>query len=105
MKNIKIMRMFTGEDVIADVNEGAEGVTCKKAFAIIPMQAQPGKPVQLMMTPFMPYSADEEIVIHKDKIVAMVKPKPDILKSYEQNTSTILSPQKELITESKLPKL
>jgi hypothetical protein len=80
-------------------------VTCKKSFAIIPMQAQPGKPVQLMMTPFMPYSADEEIVIHKDKIVAMVKPKPDILKSYEQNTSTILSPQKELITESKLPKL
>ena len=103
--DVKILRLSTGEDVIAKVGENDQGVSLNKAFVIIPQQIAPGKPVQLMMTPFMPYSADEEIVIHKDKIVAMVKPKPDILKSYEQNTSTILSPQKELITESKLPKL
>jgi len=30
-------------------------------------------------------------------------PKKDILKSYQANTSSILTPNKELITETKLP--
>ena len=67
------------------------------------MQQTPGKPVQLMMTPYMPYSADEEVIIDDSKIMTMVTPKPEILKSYQQNTSSILTPQSELITETKLP--
>ena len=104
MKNVRVIRLQTGEDVIADLEEGSERHTLKKAFVIIPMQSNPGQPVQLMMTPYMPYSADDEIVIEKDKVVTIVKPKKDILNSYEQNTSSILTPQnKGLITETKLP--
>ena len=104
MKNVRVIRLQTGEDVIADFIEGSEQHTLRKAFVIIPMQSSPGKPVQLMMTPYMPYSADDEVVIEKDKVVTIVKPKKDILNSYEQNTSSILTPQnKGLITETKLP--
>ena len=63
MKNVRVIRLQTGEDVIADLEEGSERHTLKKAFVIIPMQSKPGQPVQLMMTPYMPYSADDEIVI------------------------------------------
>ncbi len=104
MKNVRVIRLQTGEDVIADLIEGSAQHTLKKAFVIIPMQSKPGQPVQLMMTPYMPYSADDEVVIEKDKVVTIVKPKKDILNSYAQNTSSILTPQnKGLITETKLP--
>jgi len=33
----------------------------------------------------------------------MVTPKPEILKSYQQNTSSIIAPKPDLITETKLP--
>ena len=112
MKNVKVIRLQTGEDVIAELKDvpshktpdGSEQISLKKAFVIIPMQGKPGAPVQLMMTPYMPYSADDDIVIEKDKVVTIVTPKKDILNSYEQNTSSILTPQnKGLITETKLP--
>ena len=112
MKNVMVIRLQTGEDVIADLKnvpshetpDGSEQISLTKAFVIIPMQGKPGQPVQLMMTPYMPYSADDEIVIEKDKVVTIVKPKKDILNSYEMNTSSMLTTQnKGLITETKLP--
>ena len=104
MKNVMVIRLQTGEDIIAEVSEeNTNVVILKKAFVIIPMQSKPGQPVQLMMTPYMPYSADDVISIAIDKIVTQVKPKKDILNSYQQNTSSIITADKGLITETKLP--
>ncbi len=104
MKNVMVIRLQTGEDIIAEVSEeNTNVVILKKAFVIIPMQSKPGQPVQLMMTPYMPYSADDVISIATDKIVTQVKPKKDILNSYQQNTSSIITADKGLITETKLP--
>jgi hypothetical protein len=103
---IKIMRLSTGEDVIGEINEEGSIVTAKDAFAIIPMQSSPGKPVQLMLTPWMPYSDDKTITVDKDKVITIYKPKVDILKSYQQNTSQIITPgQRGLITETSLPQV
>ena len=49
MQDVKILRLTTGEDVIAKVGENDQGVSLNKAFVIIPQQIAPGKPVQLMM--------------------------------------------------------
>ena len=104
MKNVMVIRLQTGEDIIAEVSgENGDVIMLKKAFVIIPMQSKPGQPVQLMMTPYMPYSADDVISIAIDKIVTQVKPKKDILAAYQQNTSSIITADKGLITETKLP--
>lgn len=104
MKNVMVIRLQTGEDIIAEVDEeNADVIMLRKAFVIIPMQGKPGQPVQLMMTPYMPYSADDVVSIAIDKIVTQVKPKKDILNSYQQNTSSIITADKGLITETKLP--
>ena len=58
-----------------------------------------------MMTPYSPYSKEPTITIKKDKVVSIVEPKDDILKSYQANTSSIIQADKSLITENKLPKL
>jgi hypothetical protein len=105
MEQVKLLRLTTGEDVIAKVGENDQGVSLNKAFVIIPQQTGPGKPIQLMMSLYNAFGKSETITLAKDKIVFMTDPKDDILKSYEQNTSRILQPKTGLITENTVPKL
>ncbi len=104
MSDVKILRLSTGEDVIAKVGENDQGVSLNKPFVIIPQQAGPGKPIQLMMSLYNAFGKSDNVTIGKDKVVFMTEPKDEILKSYQQNTSSILT-QPSLITESKLPKI
>ena len=106
MSDVKILRLTTGEDVIAKVTHNLEAntVTLKQPFVIIPHQQGPGKPVQLMMTLYSPYSKDNSVDIKDNNIISLVDPKEEILASYQQNTSSIVTAP-GLITETKLPKL
>ena len=104
MDKVKILRLSTGEDVIAKVGENDQGVSLNKAFVIIPQQTGPGKPIQLMMSLYNAFGKNDTITLDKDKIVFMTDPKDDILKSYEQNTSRIIKAP-GLITENAVPKL
>ena len=104
MEQVKILRLTTGEDVIAKVGENDQGVSLNKAFVIIPQQTAPGKPIQLMMSLYNAFGKNDTITLDKDKIVFMTDPKDDILKSYEQNTSRIIKAP-GLITENAVPKL
>ena len=96
MSDVKVIRMTTGEDVIAKVDEGSEKVTLNKPFVIIPQQMGPGKPVQLMMSLYNAFGKGDKIQVGKDKVVFMTEPKDEIKNSYEQNTSKILTPIKDL---------
>ena len=106
MSDVKILRLSTGEDVIAKVtnNLDAGTVTLKQPFVIIPHQQGPGKPVQLMMTLYSPYSKNDTVDLKDANIISIVDPKDEILTSYQQNTSSILTTP-GLITETKVPKL
>ena len=104
MQKVKILRLTTGEDVIAKVGENDQGVSLNKPFVIIPQQIAPGKPVQLMMSLYNAFGKGDTVTLSKDKIVFMTEPKDEIQKSYEQNTSRIIKAP-GLITESKVPKL
>nr|7EQ9_A Chain A, TIP60 [synthetic construct]7EQ9_AA Chain AA, TIP60 [synthetic construct]7EQ9_AB Chain AB, TIP60 [synthetic construct]7EQ9_B Chain B, TIP60 [synthetic construct]7EQ9_BA Chain BA, TIP60 [synthetic construct]7EQ9_BB Chain BB, TIP60 [synthetic construct]7EQ9_C Chain C, TIP60 [synthetic construct]7EQ9_CA Chain CA, TIP60 [synthetic construct]7EQ9_CB Chain CB, TIP60 [synthetic construct]7EQ9_D Chain D, TIP60 [synthetic construct]7EQ9_DA Chain DA, TIP60 [synthetic construct]7EQ9_DB C len=96
-KNIKIMRLVTGEDIIGNISESQGLITIKKAFVIIPMQATPGKPVQLVLSPWQPYTDDKEIVIDDSKVITITSPKDDIIKSYESHTRVLENKQVEEI--------
>ena len=58
-----------------------------------------------MMTLYSPYSKDNQVDVKEVNIISMVEPKKEILASYQQNTSSILTPNSQLITETKIPKL
>ena len=104
MSDVKILRLVTGEDVIAKISENDQGTSLNKPFVIIPHQQGPGKPVQLMMTLYSPYSKSDNVTIKNDKVISMVEPKEEILSSYQQNTSSIVTAP-GLITETKIPKI
>ena len=103
MSDVKVIRMTTGEDVIAKVGENDGGISLNKQFVIIPQQLGPGKPVQLMMSLYNAFGKSDTITIDQEKVVFMTEPKDEIKNSYEQNTSKILTPNKGLITETNLP--
>ena len=106
MQDVKILRMTTGEDVIAKLGENDQGISLHKPFVIIPQQSAPGKPIQLMMSLYNAFGKSDTITVSKDKIVFMTEPKDDLLKSYQSNTSTIISATTPgLITENSVPKL
>ena len=106
MSDVKIMRLSTGEDIIAKIiDKSVETTKLKQPFVIIPHQQGPGKPVQLMMTLYSPYANSEEIEIKTANIVSTVEPKREILASYQQNTSRIITPKADLITETTIPTL
>ena len=103
---IKILRLSTGEDVIAKVDEGSgETVELKNPFVIIPQQSAPGQPISLMMSLYNAYGKKDTVTLSKDKIIFMSEPKDEILKSYEANTSKIITPKSSLITETNIPTL
>jgi len=106
MSDVKILRLTTGEDVIAKVTHNLEidTVTLKQPFVIIPHQQGPGKPVQLMMTLYSPYSKENSVDIKNANVISTVEPKEELLTSYQQNTSSILT-SPGLITETKIPKI
>ena len=103
MSDVKVIRLSTGEDVIAKVDRGSDYITLDKPFVIIPQQMGPGKPVQLMMSLYNAFGKGDTVEVAKDKVVFITDPKDEIKKSYEANTSRIIQPNKELITETKLP--
>jgi len=108
MKNVKIIRLATGEDVIGDIEVTDTEVKVKKSFVLIPRQQAPGQPVQLMLSPWQPYTDDAEITVDKDKVITMINPKKDISDNYAENTSGLIKAtpsQSKLITEAKLPKV
>ena len=104
MSDVKILRISTGEDVIAKVTENDQDVSLNKPFVIIPQQSAPGQPIQLMMSLYNAFGKSDTVTVSKDKVVFITDPKEDILKSYQRNTSSIVT-SPGLITESKLPKL
>ena len=104
MSDVKVLRLSTGEDVIAkvDINSGSN-IKLDKPFVIIPQQMGPGKPVQLMMSLYNAFGKGDKVEVAKDKVVFVTEPKDEIKSSYEANTSKILTPNKGLITETNLP--
>ncbi len=105
MQEVKLLRLSTGEDIIAKVGENDQGISLHKPFVIIPQQSAPGQPIQLMMSLYNAFGKSDTITISKDKIVFTTEPKDDLVKSYEQNTSRIITSKPGLITENSVPKL
>jgi len=56
-----------------------------------------------MMSLYNAFGKSDTITIAKDKIVFQTDPKEEILKSYEQNTSKIITTKSSLITENNIP--
>lgn len=92
------MKMLTGEEVIAEVVvQTDESIEFRNPLAAVLQRGQNGQP-QIGFMPYMAF-AKGNIVIKKDKIIAIVELDDDIKNQYNNIFGTgILTPKNQLIT-------
>ena len=74
MSDVKVIRLSTGEDVIAKVDNGSgSNVTLDKPFVIMLNKWNKKKPVQLMMSLYNAFGKGDKVEFSKDKVVFMAE--------------------------------
>ena len=97
---IRLYRLSSGEDVIGTPQESDKAfhVALKKPFVLIPMQGQPGKPMQIGCHPYIPYTKDEVIHIKEANVITETTPDDNMINAYQQNTGQLVTPKSKIIT-------
>ena len=95
MKDVKLIRLITGEEIIAEVLDWKNGVmTIQNALVVIPQQGQVGfAPWATVINPDMP-----EIGLDMKHIIYSVEVAEPVVKQYNEIFgSNIVLPEKQLI--------
>ena len=95
MKDVKLIRLITGEEIIAEVLDWQNGVmTIQNALVVIPQQGQVGfAPWATVINPEMP-----EIGLDMKHVIYSVEVAEPVVKQYtEIFGSNIVLPEKQLI--------
>ena len=93
--NVKVIRMWSGEDVIADlVKEGDETITVCNPIVAVPTSAG-----QMGFAPWAPLLSDKnvELDITRKYVVYISETQDEIAEQYQQMFSAIQTPSKKLI--------
>jgi hypothetical protein len=97
--DIKIIRLQSGEDIIASYNEKEESVTLGNPMHIIFKRISTGQTV-MMMTPWLPIEIIKEnyAMIYSSDILTIIEPKEDLIEYYSE---VVLEAQRKM--EEKVP--
>jgi hypothetical protein len=93
--NVKLMRMWSGEDVVADLIEEKED----SVIFVNPIVAVPAGNGQMGFAPWAPLlkGKDEELEVTKKYIVYIADTQDEISDQYQQMFSVIQAPTKKLV--------
>ena len=81
---IKLLRLKSGEDVVADIEENEEFITLESPAVIMPMGDARSGNVQWGFTPWAMFSKDKKVQIARDWVVFISEPAKDIVNNYRQ---------------------
>ena len=91
---IKLIRMWSGEDVIADVIEENEyTITMENPIVAVPSQ-QPG---QIAFAPWSPLHKKGKINVSTKYVVYIGEPQEEIIEEYKTMFGKVSTPTKKLI--------
>lgn len=92
MANIKVVRLTTGEEVIANVVENQSTITLEKPLLLIPMQE--GK---LTFATWLPYMEGNELEVNRNSVMFSFTPAKQMEDQYASATGQIITPDKKII--------
>lgn len=88
MTNIKIVRLTTGEELIADTTVAGDEIILKDVAILIPTQSN-----QLGLAPFMAYSdAKDGFRTNSNCVMFIVEPVQELKNQYQQMFSKLITP-------------
>ena len=99
--NVKLLRLTTGEDIVAEVTYSDESITTiSKPFVLIPMAQNPGEGAEtkLYFSPFIPFAENEEFDIKEENIITVNEPKSEIRDNYLNYVGAIVPVEKKIIS-------
>ena len=94
--NVKLIKMWSGEDVITDlVKETDDSIVIKNPIVIVPA----GQEGQVGLAPWSPLlkGKDTELEVTKRYVVYINEPQEEFISNYTQMFSPIATPPKKLI--------
>ena len=90
MKNIQLVRLSSGEELIAEVTKNEDSVFLAKPAIVLPTGQQ-----SIGIVPWMPYANTGDGVSVSDRFVLfVVSPHDDLLAEYNNLFSPLLVPEK-----------
>lgn len=93
-KNMKLVRLSSGEEIIGDVTDSQNDITIKNGYSLIP--AGEGR---IGFMPFMAYTkAKDGITIPKNFVVFVVEPADELQDQIREMDSGIVTPNKKIVT-------
>ena len=90
---VKVIKMWTGEDVIADLITGDDSVVELKN----PIVAIPAQQGQIGFAPWSPLLQKDKLEVTKKYIVYIGDPQAEIIEQFNQMFGKISKPTKKLI--------
>ena len=98
--DVKLLRLTTGEDIVAELVYAAASITTiKKPFVLIQMAQNPGSiaETKLYFSPFIPFADNEEMNIKESNIIVINEAKPEIKENYLNYIGAIVPVEKKII--------
>ena len=91
---VKLIRMWSGEDVIADITkEDTDSITFTDPIVAVPSQQQG----QIAFAPWSPLLQNDELEVTKKYIVYIADPQEEIIEQYNSMFGKLSKPTKKLI--------
>ena len=91
---VKLIRMWSGEDVIADITkEDTDSITITDPIVAVPSQTQG----QIAFAPWSPLLQKDKLEVTKKYVVYMADPQEEIIEQYNSMFGKLSKPTKKLI--------
>lgn len=98
MSNIKCIKLISGEEVIADIDESLEGLVILRKPLLIMMVPNQNNQFGIGLAPFCPYARGNIVPIHAGAIVTIFEPETDMLNEYNSRYgSGLVIPESKII--------
>lgn len=95
--DVKLIRMSTGEDLIAEVVDTTNYLKVKNPCIVLIQPTETSR-ANINITHWVPYAADKEFEISFDHVIFMIDPADDLLNNYKAAFSPlILAKQQDII--------
>ena len=76
---IRMLRLKSGEDVVADIDENQEYIMLENPAQVVPMGDPKGGNIQMGFGPWVPFNKGKTVEIPRDWVVFIIEPADDIV--------------------------
>lgn len=98
MANIKCLKLISGDEVIADIDEGIEGLVILKKPLQIMMIPNQNNQFGIGLAPFCPYAKDDMVPLRSGAVLSIFEPETGMLNEYNSRYgSGIVVPESKII--------